>query len=320
MAVKMTHNLLFSVRLIAALISLIACGALVILAGENSEPPNNQRKITNLPQQADQNSSWLRVLGTDGKPGVKIDVQVKRLVGSPAWSPNGKQIAFDALSGSQTNYTSAHLFVCDANGSHQNDLGTGAMPDWSPDGKQLTFHDYSDRAGIWIMNADGSDRKQIHTIGSSPSWSPKGRYIAFQSGELYLYDIKTEKLSRHENPEAKGISLGVTWSPDGKKICFAKRSQGAPEMMTVDAHDSSIKAELVYKGWFGPIRSWSSDGKTISVDMKEPGKSTRLIHAVDVKFETAPRIFSGQETDRYNSSADFSPDGKRLVYVSRPIP
>jgi WD40-like Beta Propeller Repeat len=75
--------------------------------------------------------------------------------------------------------------------------GHDSGPRWSPDGKQLA---YLDGGNLWIMNADGSHKRQI-TNGAPvrsdgrASWSPTGRYLAFiqatrhaRTGFLTRYD------------------------------------------------------------------------------------------------------------------------------------
>src|SRR3546814_14682796 len=56
------------------------------------------------------------------------------------------------------------------------------QPRFSPDGRRIAF--VSDRAGgdnIWLMNRDGSDKRQISKedfrLLNQPSWSPDGQFL-----------------------------------------------------------------------------------------------------------------------------------------------
>lgn len=83
-------------------------------------------------------------------------------------------------------------------------LAWDVQPRFSPDGKRIAFT--SDRGGgdnIWIMNRDGSDKRQVTKeeirLLNQPSWSPDGCYIvakkhftttrSLRTGEIWLYHV-----------------------------------------------------------------------------------------------------------------------------------
>ena len=73
----------------------------------------------------------------------------------PAWSPDGKQIAF--VSNRPTaNGDGQFIYVMNADGSDVRQLTTetdSKFPDWSHDGKAITYTAYGD---IYVIQADGS--------------------------------------------------------------------------------------------------------------------------------------------------------------------
>src|SRR6185503_15722816 len=74
---------------------------------------------------------------------------------SPAWSPDGRSIAFSKWRGADRG-----IFVMTGTGSGVQRLSTGSDfgAAWSPDGLSIAF---SRGHGIWIMNADGTDLREI---------------------------------------------------------------------------------------------------------------------------------------------------------------
>ena len=74
--------------------------------------------------------------------------------GEPAWSPDGRQIAFTGVVG----YSGSEVFGVNADGSNLRQLTRSIVatgPSWSPDGDQMLFHHLRSNR-LMRMNADGS--------------------------------------------------------------------------------------------------------------------------------------------------------------------
>jgi TolB protein len=107
----------------------------------------------------------------------------------PAWSPKGNQIAFER---STQEDQRDDIFVAKPNGTNEGVKRiSGAGPDeddpsYSPDGKRILSHANRGRNpdDIYVMNADGSERRRLTTTArkdeESPAFSPDGKRVTFE--------------------------------------------------------------------------------------------------------------------------------------------
>ena len=144
----------------------------------------------------------------------------------PSWSPKGDQLVYTS-----NNAGRYHIYVVWADGSRTaSDLGYGKDPAWNPQTDQIVFNgfgDQGDRAGLWLMRADGvGERRQLTDNGNDqrPTWTPDGEEIVFMSDgydgnwEVYRVSASSGKPVRlTNNPAQDGLP---TVSPDGKYVAF----------------------------------------------------------------------------------------------------
>jgi Tol biopolymer transport system component len=95
---------------------------------------------------------------------------------APAWSPDGKRIAFGSDCSSSSPCTPG-IFVVDLNGNHLRRISKdGLNPDWSPDGLQIVFDSVRNgNRDIYMINAGGGRRRRLThdpAVELDPSWRP----------------------------------------------------------------------------------------------------------------------------------------------------
>jgi WD40-like Beta Propeller Repeat len=154
---------------------------------------------------------------------------------SPAWSPDGTELAFVRFAAGQTN---PEIWVANADGSHQHQLTTGSNnideePAWSPDGQHIVFA--SNRGNpsgpddLYVMLADGTNVTPLTTNSAAdrmPDWSPDGTKIAFVStraagfSDIWVMDADGTNLHNLTN-STQAANLEPAWWPDSSKIVYA---------------------------------------------------------------------------------------------------
>ncbi len=111
-----------------------------------------------------------------------------RLIQDPVESPDGKKMAFSAMT---------HLYTMDIPGGKPERLTSGNarefQPAWSPDGRSIAYVTWSSTGGqLWKVGASGGTPQQLSTsaaLYSNPVWSPDGTRIVALRGNAYDRDM-----------------------------------------------------------------------------------------------------------------------------------
>ena len=177
---------------------------------------------------------------------------------SPAWSPNGEQIAFMSSQNGDP-----EIYLINADGSHLHRItfaiGVNTSPSWNPKtGNQIVF--VSDRSAdgyptLWEMNSDGTNVAPIKLPDMGyvidPTWSPNGQLIAFSwrrpSGnyDIYVMDVASHQIV--ELTRDQGRNERPSWAPDGRHLVFESTRTGTNEVWSMLA-DGSQPRQLTFSG------------------------------------------------------------------------
>lgn len=260
-------------------------------------------------------------------------------------SPDGKTIAFDLL---------GDIYVMPIGGGTPTRIAEGlaweVQPRFSPDGKRIAFT--SDRGGgdnIWIMNADGSDKRQVtkedFRLVNQPTWSPDGRFIAAKkhfttgrslgTGEIWLYHISggagVPLVKRPNEVFQKELGEPV-FAPDGQAIYFEKNVTPGPifeyaqdsntDLFNIERYDLATgEVTTAVSGAGGSVRPQPSpDGTKIAFVRRERAQSK--LYVKDLVSGAETKIYDGLDPDMQEGWAvlgvypnmGWTPDSKSLVF------
>ena len=204
----------------------------------------------------------------------------------PAWSPDGKKIAFDYHVDGNWD-----IYVMNADGTGIGKLTDGPSKDihpvWSSDGKRIAFS--SNRGTynqtVFVMNADGTGIQRLldnEARAFPSSWSPDGSKMLIESDygypcQIYLVnsdgsDLKSLTRVNMPRPEFREVmdewrntycDFEPKYSPDGSRIAFTSSRGGfnALYVMNSDGTDAVRLTELT-SIFHSP--TWSPDGSKVA--------------------------------------------------------
>jgi TolB protein len=213
----------------------------------------------------------------------------RTLNGFPAWSPDGRAIAYTSWRRGQPQIFVSHIYegVLD---ELTKGAGESWLPAWSPDGTRLAFASTRDgNSEIYVANRDGSNVRRITNnaaIDISPTWSPNGTEIAFvsdRSGSPQIYTVPADGLGSVQRITNESYCDRPTWSPPPyNEIAFAARNGPEINIKVIDFNSRQVR-QLTFGEGTNESPAFAPNGRHIAFTSTRAGKAQIFVMARDGK-------------------------------------
>lgn len=230
----------------------------------------------------------LIVADSDGH-NEQVVMKNKQPIISPAWSPDGKQLAYVSFEAGhavvvvQSLYTNKRKIVADFRGSN-------SAPAWSPDGQQLAVVLTRDGSSqIYLMNVDGGGVHRISysgAIDTEPNFSPDGQSLLFTSdrgGNPQIYRMSVAGGTAKRLTFGQGSSFSPRHNPDGKSFVFTHLTGGKFYIAVQDFLTGQM--QTITQGGWEKKPSFAPNGKIILFASEARGRGILATVSVDGRVQ-----------------------------------
>jgi Tol biopolymer transport system component len=239
----------------------------------------------------------------------------------PAWSPDGRTIAYSARGA---------LWTCDASGenpqpvTHSEPPLLHLEPAFSHDGRRLAFvrrstGPYGEMAIVDLVTRAVATITHDGALAWSPAWSPDDRFIYFASsrgGTTNVWKIPSASGEPEQITAGQGADTDIDLSADGKRLVFSTfRINLNIAELSLDPGSLGRRTWLTSdaaRGELGP--RYSPDGKRIAYFTNRGGAERECIWVMDADGGNPIKLV---EDNAINVFPRWTADGQQLVFATR---
>jgi TolB protein len=208
---------------------------------------------------------------------------------SPAWSPNGTQLAYVSFE-SRKPVIYSHDVSTGKRRLLANFRGSNSAPAWSPDGRQIVATLSRDGGSqLYALDANGGEPRRLTqsaSIDTEPAFSPDGKYIYFVSdrgGAPQIYRMGSTGSNAERVTFNGSYNISPAVSPDGRWLAYISRVGGAFKLQLMELAGGAVTQLTDTSADESP--SFAPNSRLIVYATQQQGREALMTTTLDGKIK-----------------------------------
>ncbi|HPE81563.1 MAG TPA: Tol-Pal system beta propeller repeat protein TolB [Gammaproteobacteria bacterium] len=238
----------------------------------------------------------LRIADADGY-GPQTIVSSSEPIMSPAWSPDGRQIAYVSFENAQPSIWVQELLT----GKREkltSFKGINGAPAWSPDGRFLALTLSKDgNPDIFVMDIARRSLRALTrhaAIDTEPAWAPDGKSLVFTSdrgGSPQIYKVSVSGGEASRVSFEGSYNARASFAPDGRMLTMVTRVDGQYRIATLDLATRDYR--VMSTGRLDESPSFAPNGSMIIYATRVNDKGVLAAVSTDGRVQQRLRLQEG---------------------------